>query len=72
MILQSEYMVQHALFEITEDAGTDSAGAKRAQMRFEISDTPIDNFSDNVLTYQSRGIWNPRYDAWKGGWLDYR
>ncbi len=72
LTLTSKYMVQYVLFEITEDAGTDSAGAKRAQMRFEISDTPIDDFSDNVLTYQSRGIWNPRHDAWKGGWLDYR
>ncbi len=65
--------LQYALFEITEDAGLDSEGTKRARMKFEISEKPIKTFSDKALTYQSRGVWNPRYDAGKlGGWLDYQ
>ena len=56
-----------------EDARTDSEGVKRAQMRFEISEKPIDEFTGKAETYQARGNWNPRYDAGKlGGWLDYR
>ncbi len=62
----------YALFEITEDAGVDSTGAKQARMKFEYSETPMAEFSEKALTYQARGVWNPRYDAWKlGGWLNY-
>lgn len=53
----------YALFEITEDAAVDITGAKRAQMKFEYSEKPINEFSDNALVYQSRGIKNPRREA---------
>ncbi|MFC1721415.1 M23 family metallopeptidase [Patescibacteria group bacterium] len=63
----------YALAEVTEDAGTDANGDKRAQMKLEISSSPITEFSNKALTYQERGVYNPRYDAWKlGGWTNYQ
>jgi murein DD-endopeptidase MepM/ murein hydrolase activator NlpD len=60
---------QYALFEITEDAGTDIQGIKRAQMKFELDNDPVHTFSDKALTYQARGNYNPRYEAYKKGFL---
>lgn len=64
--------VLYALFEITEGAGVDVTGAKRAQMKFEMDTVPVTKFSDKALTYQERGAYNPRYDAWKLGLLRYQ
>ena len=63
----------YALAEITEGAGIDSAGVPRDRMKFELSQSPIDEFSNRALIYQERGIYNPRYDAWKlGNWVNYQ
>jgi hypothetical protein len=64
--------VLYALFEISEGAGVDVLGVKRAQMKFEMGTSPVLAFSDNARTYQERGVYNPRYDAWKLGLNRYQ
>jgi hypothetical protein len=71
--INTKYETLYAIAQITENAGTDSNGDKKAQMKFEISKSPISTFSNKALTYQERGYYNPRYDAWKlGGWVNYQ
>jgi len=73
IVIDGQYETIYALAQIEEDAGEDTAGVKKAQMRFEISKSPIKEFSSKALTYQERGYYNPRYDAWKlGDWVHYQ
>lgn len=70
---QKSRQTYYALAEITESAGRDTTGESRAQMKFEWGQSPINDFSDQALLYQERGIYNPRHDAWKlGNWTNYQ
>ena len=73
IVIEGEHETIYALAEVTEGAGKDETGTTKAQMKFETSNSPISEFSGNALTYQERGYYNPRYDAWKlGNWVHYQ
>jgi len=73
VVIKHQYGNIYALAEVTENSGEDLSGFKKARMKFETSTSPISEFSNNALTYQERGYYNPRYDAWKlGDWVHYQ
>lgn len=71
--INSQYETIYALAEVADGSGVDWTGTKRARMKFETSSSPINKFTSRALTYQERGAYNPRYDAWKlGDWVHYQ